>query len=88
MADEDWELRMFPDLRNKWNDLSVVAGLSMVTSSRYRIYYSKDVQSIYFSQNDFLIGSPKSILMSNKFISRDSKSNWAVKKSVALTFLT
>lgn len=35
MADKDWKLRMFPDLRNKSNDLSVVAGLSMVTSTCY-----------------------------------------------------
>ena len=50
MADEDWELRMFPDLRNKSNDLSVVAGLSMVTSSRYRIYYSKDVIDLFLAE--------------------------------------
>ena len=62
MTEEDCELCMFPDLGDKSNNMSVIDWLSIVTSGRTapllllifeKCKHSK--QSIYPSQNDFLI---------------------------------
>ena len=62
MAEKDCGLCMFPDLRDKSNNLSVVDWISIVTSGRIgllpllmseRCKHSK--QLIYPLQNDFLI---------------------------------
>ena len=74
MAEKDCELCMFPDLRDKSNDSSVVDRLSMVTSGRIGpLPYSKDetFKTIDLSLTEWLLDTPSLVRMSNKSIFHD-----------------